>query len=81
MKTDNGLFVGERGVRPSNAASFYYELIKGMIDDEFNVMTNGGFDTWLCSRKRQLLQMAILLYYLLGYNNNALYSNNNNNTI
>jgi hypothetical protein len=45
VKTDNGLFVGERGVRPPNAACFYYELIKGMIDDEFNVMTNGGFDT------------------------------------
>jgi len=45
VKTDNGLFVGERGVRPSYAASFYYKLIIGMIDDEFNVMTNGGFDT------------------------------------
>lgn len=39
MKTDNGLFVGERG------ASFDYVLIIGMIDYEFNVMTNGSFDT------------------------------------
>ena len=45
MKTDNGLFVGEREARPPNAASFDYELIIGMIDYEFNVMTNGSFDT------------------------------------